>query len=76
MEEKIMRLLAEACGVERDELEPDIDMFEEGLLDSFGMISFLVSLESGLSIKIEPTEIERDEIKTPELFLNYVLKRC
>jgi D-alanine--poly(phosphoribitol) ligase subunit 2 len=76
MEEKIMRLLAEACGVEREELEPDIDMFEEGLLDSFGMISFLVSLESVLSIKIEPTEIERDEIKTPALFLGYVMKRC
>jgi len=75
MEEKIMRLLAGACGVEPDELEPGIDLFEEGLLDSFGMISLLVNLESELSIKIEPTEIDREDIKTPALFLGYVLER-
>lgn len=75
MDEKIMALLAEACGAEPSDLEDDIDLFAEGLLDSFGMIAFLVSLESELDIKIEPTEIERDEIRTPALVRSYIAKK-
>ena len=75
MEEKILALLAEACGVDRNDLEPDIDLFEEGLLDSFGMISLLVNLEGELGIRVEPTEIERSEIATPALLVSYVLKK-
>ena len=35
-----------------DGIEPDTDLFDAGILDSFGMISFLVELESEFSISI------------------------
>ena len=75
MDEKIIELLAEACGVDAGDLEEDIDLFAEGLLDSFGMIAFIVSLEDKLGIKIEPTEIERDDIRTPALIKSYLAKK-
>ena len=75
MDEKIIELLAEVCGVDAGDIEEDIDLFAEGLLDSFGMIAFIVSLEDKLGIKIEPTEIERDEIRTPALIKSYLAKK-
>jgi D-alanine--poly(phosphoribitol) ligase subunit 2 len=75
MNEKVLELLAEACGAEPSDLEGDIDLFEEGLLDSFGMIALLVSLEGELGIKIEPTEIDREDIKTPDLLTAYIARR-
>ena len=75
MENKILEILADVCGVEPTDLEPDIHLFDEGLLDSFGTISLLVNIETKLGIKIEPTEVSRDEICTPQKLIDYVTKR-
>lgn len=44
--------------------EPDIDLFEEGLLDSIAAIELLVTIESEFNVRISPTELERDEMNT------------
>ena len=76
MEEKIMAILEEVCGAEPGELEPDVELFEEGILDSFGMISLFVEIEKQLGIKLEPTELTREEIATPALILQQVKSRA
>lgn len=76
MEQKILEILADVCGVDANEFEMDMNLFDEGLLDSFGLISLLVNIETELDIKIEPTEIDRDEICTPKKLVEYVIKRC
>ena len=42
--------------------EPDIDLFEEGLLDSIAAIELLVTIESEFNVRISPTELEREEM--------------
>ena len=76
MEEKIMAILEEVCGAEPGELEPDVELFEEGILDSFGMISLFVEIEKQLGIKLEPTELTREEIATPALILQQVAAKA
>ena len=44
---------------------PDIDLFENGLLDSFGIIELLVGLEEKFGLMIPITEIEREVWNTP-----------
>ena len=77
MEEKILEILADKCGVEPEDLKDDmdIDMFEEGLLDSFAMLSLIVDFESELGIKLEITEIERKDINTPNKVIECLSKR-
>lgn len=75
MEEKILGILAQAIGTEAEYLEPDLDLFENGLLDSFGVINLLVTVEEELGIRIEPTELEREEISTPAKFTSCVLSK-
>ena len=76
MEAKIMAILNEICGADEGELEQDTDLFEEGILDSFGVISLFVEIEKKLGVKFEPTEDTRDEIKSPALIIRQVLKRA
>lgn len=77
MEEKILQILADKCGVEPEDLKEDmdIDMFEEGLLDSFAMLGLIVDFESELGIKLEITEIERKDINTPNKVILHLSKR-
>lgn len=77
MEEKILEILAEKCGVEPEDLKEDmdIDLFEEGLLDSFAMLSLLVDFDEQLGVKIEITELERSEINTPNKVIERLSKR-
>lgn len=77
MEEKILQILADKCGVEPEDLKEDmdIDMFEEGLLDSFAMLGLIVDFEEELGIKLEITEIERKDINTPNKVIEHLSKR-
>ncbi len=77
MKEKVLSILADKCGVEPEDLKEDmdIDMFEEGLLDSFAMLSLIVDFESELGIKLEITEIDRKDINTPNKVIEHLSKR-
>ncbi len=75
MKEKVLNILEEICGdgVVREEL--DLNLFESGLLDSLGMIELLIKLEQEMNIVIEPTEVNREEIDTPNKLISYVEMR-
>lgn len=75
MEDKVMAILAELCGAEPGELEADMDLFEEGVLDSFGVIRLFVEIEKQLGVKFEPTEVTREEINSPARILDQIRRR-
>ena len=72
MKEKIMEILSEICGAEEGELEPDLDLFGEGLLDSFGVVRLLVEVESRLQIVLDIETLTREEIATPALLVKRI----
>lgn len=63
-EETILRLLNNLCGAEDDELQPDLDLFEAGLLDSFGVIQLFIELEDAFQISLPVETIPRERIAT------------
>lgn len=69
MREEVLNLLAEIC--EEDAVKEDLQMelFESGLMDSLGFAEFLVELEDQCGIVISPSEVEREDINTPEKIL-------
>ena len=75
MEEKVLNLLAEICEDDCVKDELDTELFESGLLDSLGFAEFLVELEDQLGIVISPSEVEREDIDTPEKILALVMAR-
>ena len=72
MEEKIMLILNEICGAEDGELEPDMDLFGAGLIDSFGVVQLLVKLEEQLGVSLDIEQLVREEIATPAKIIKLV----
>lgn len=59
----ISDLLFELCEDERVR-DPDFDLLESGILDSYGFIEFFSRLED-FGIEIHPTRIDRSLLRTP-----------
>jgi D-alanine--poly(phosphoribitol) ligase subunit 2 len=74
MEDKVLAILEEVCSTDEIREDMDLNLFEAGLLDSLGVIELLVEIEGVLGIKIEPTEVERDQIETPQKIVDLILK--
>lgn len=72
MREKILDVLAEICedDVVKDDMQ--IDLIEEGLLDSLAFAELLVAIEDNFEVIISPSEIEREEFNTPQKIINMV----
>ncbi|GAA0127287.1 MULTISPECIES: D-alanine--poly(phosphoribitol) ligase subunit DltC [Clostridium] len=75
MKEKILDIMVEITGVDEIKEDLDIELFEEGIFDSLAIVEFLIELEKQLGLKIEPTEIEREDIETPNKAIEFITKR-
>lgn len=61
MIDQVLTAICEIAGADEGEIAPDTELFEEGILDSFGLVELLVQLES-LGRKLD---VAREEISTP-----------
>ncbi|MDQ0199696.1 D-alanine--poly(phosphoribitol) ligase subunit 2 [Neobacillus ginsengisoli] len=62
---EVINLLAEICQDDVVKENPDIDLFDNGLLDSFGTVELLVQVEERFGITVPITEFDRDVWNTP-----------
>ena len=65
MQEQIIEILNEICGADPGEIQGDTRLFDEGLLDSFGVVQLIVALESSFGVSLDPAELERSQMATP-----------
>lgn len=75
MEDKILKILADVCEDECVREDREINLFEEGLLDSLGFAELLVDLEDELGVTIPISSVDRREIETPAKLISYVMSR-
>lgn len=75
VQETILDLLEDICGDEVVREEMDIDLFEEGLLDSMAAIELLVAIEGELGVSIATTELKREDMDTPAKIIAQVEER-
>jgi D-alanine--poly(phosphoribitol) ligase subunit 2 len=67
--QKVLDVIAEACEDEAVKENPDIEIFEEGLLDSFGVVNLLMLITEKLGIDVAISEFDREEWRTPNLIV-------
>lgn len=71
MKETVLDILETVTGT--DEVrEENIDLFDEGLLDSLGSVQLLVELEGQLGIEFPVSEFDRAEWNTPAKIIEKV----
>ena len=64
MLEELIAGLNDSTGADAGEITPETELFEEGLLDSFGLVELLVRLEQ-FGKTLDVAELTREEISTP-----------
>lgn len=75
MENAVLNILLEICGDEESLQDKDINLFDSGLIDSLGVIELLLKIEDELNIRIQPTEVTREDIATPNKIIEFLSKR-
>ena len=53
----------------------DINLKEEGLMDSLAFVEMLVRIEENFGLSIAPTEVTYEEIDTPNKVISYIENR-
>ena len=74
MEERILEILEEICEDEVVYEDKDINLKEEGLMDSLAFVELLVRMEE-FGIEVAPTEVTYEEIDTPNKIIHYIETR-
>ena len=64
MEEKLLDIIVELCEEEAVREDLDLDLFEEGLLDSLAMAELLIAIEEEFGVTLSPTEYDKSQLST------------
>ena len=75
IKEQVLEMLEEICEDEVVGEDLDINMKEEGLMDSLAFVEMLVKIEEILGLSIAPTEVTYEEIDTPNKVISYIENR-
>lgn len=69
MKEKIIEIIENITG---EVVEEDTDLIEEGILDSFDIVSLLLELEEAFDIKIDVAELLPENFKSVNTIENLI----
>lgn len=72
MKERILDILAELCADDIVKEDLDIDLREEGLIDSLDYIELLAQIEEEFGLVLSPSELTREEMSTPRKILKTI----
>ena len=75
IKEQILEMLEEICEAEVVREDLDINLKEEGLMDSLAFVEMLVRIEENFGLSIAPTEVTYEEIDTPNKVISYIENR-
>ena len=75
IKEQILEMLEEICEDEVVREDLNINLKEEGLMDSLAFVEMLVRIEEIFGISIAPTEVTYEEIDTPNKVIAYIENR-
>ena len=76
MEEKVLAILEEICDDDIVRKDLNINLLDEGLMDSLDYTELIIKLEDELGIVISPSEYSREESDTPAKIIEIVRSKA
>ena len=73
--QKTMEILGEVTGMDASKLDPDIALYDRGLMDSMTTVQLIAALSEQLNLDISPAEFDRDAWATPRQLLADIERR-
>lgn len=71
-EELAKRILEEVCETDEIFEDYDMDLVEEGYLDSFGILNIILKIEEEMGIQLSPTDVNKEDINTVKKFTEFL----
>lgn len=65
MKDTVLDVLEEITGTDEVKQNLDVNLFDEGLMDSMATVQLLVELEGQLDVQVPVSEFDREEWDTP-----------
>ena len=75
MEEKVLDMLERICEDDVVREDYELDLIEEGLLDSLAFAELLVDIEEEFGIVISPSEIRHEDLNTVNKIMDQIRQR-
>ncbi|MBY6836556.1 D-alanine--poly(phosphoribitol) ligase subunit DltC [Clostridium botulinum] len=75
MKDQVLEMFIEVTGNDEIAEDLDLDLFEAGLLDSLAIIEMLLQIEEKLGIKLQPTDLEREDMSTVNKLTEFLESR-
>ena len=69
---KILDIIEEISEDDSFREDLDVDLLDLGILDSLGMVTLIIALEKNFSIKLPITEINVEDVNTPNKIIKLV----
>lgn len=71
-EETVLDILEEIAGTDEVKENREVDLFEEGLMDSLATVQLLVEIDGQLGVQVPVSEFDRDLWNTPNKVIEQV----
>ena len=72
MKETVIEIFEEVTGNDEIREELDLNLFEAELLDSLAIIEVLLQIEEKLGLKLQPTDIDREDMATVNKLVDFL----
>jgi D-alanine--poly(phosphoribitol) ligase subunit 2 len=76
LEDRVLSILAEVTGTEAVRADPNLLLYESGLLDSLGTVSLMAAFEEALGVRISPAAFDPADWATPARMVADLRRRC
>lgn len=64
MQETVIQIFEDVLGTDEIREDLNLNLFEAELLDSLAIIEVLLEIEERLGLKLQPTDLEREDMAT------------
>lgn len=75
VQELALDILIAACETDEVGEDLDLDLFEAGLMDSLASVSVLLELEERTGVRLQPTDVDKDDIRTVNKFAEFLKEK-
>ncbi len=72
---RVIDVLENIAGTDQVRRDLDLELFDQHILDSLGMVELMVALSDEFGIDISPAEIERTQWSTPRKIIADIERR-
>ena len=73
--DKILNHLASICGTELVHTDPDLALYERGVMDSMKTVELILAIEEEFGLHVAPTELDRQKWATPRKIIADIQQR-